>query len=624
MALVDNEHNEKALLGRNKFEISDIADALGHLSKISRLDLSGLIMGTSGASKLAKATKAVNPTQDLTPNESRERSGGFFQGINLWCKCIGGNHQAPLSRQTEGKEMQPRAALTSLVDLDLSLCDLKDGLEPLKELLISNPLLERLELSGCKIPATATVHLVSILKNMPSMTDLGLGTLPIALDTEKNSLNAGKLAECLQHMPSLKRLNLSKIKLSSSDVTALAPVFTKLASLTSLNLGGCLLGQQGASTLASALQTLQLVTHLDISGCNIGNAFASSMSPVLQAMSKIKYLDLSNNNLDTTAVASLKDILHDGITSLNISKNSSMGRAGLDDLAQLLKRMKSMSSLDLSELKMDYLSAAEIAKVLEGMSALRSLALRDLKLDTTSATAISKAFTSLMSVTSLNLSELKMDQPAAAAIAPGLACMIAMATLDLSEIKLDSVCSETLATGLNNMTAMTSLNLSKNSLVAERVVAPVLKRMTLMKSLNLSNNQMNKTALEQLPLAAMTSLTFLDLRNKQSYTTELQALIMEKVPPAAVVWFGQAGADTRVPTNPENGKPAEGGGNADANDNNADPGSADNQPGADGSTDADQGHTVPVSTDKQPGADLVPAPVAGLGPAKAPSPSSRP
>ncbi|MEO1272124.1 MAG: hypothetical protein AAFX99_28855 [Myxococcota bacterium] len=280
---------------------------------LSRLDLSGNLVGAAGALVIAQSSYFRNLTT-LRLNACAIGNGGaqaLAQSPYL-------HRLTTLELQTNGLTDDGVGALVQSSKLrGLSVLDLSYNAIGTQgaEALAQSPCMQTLTTLKLRsnLLGSRGVH---ALARSPYLTKLN------TLDLEDNMLHdEGAKALSTLNQLHVQTLNLGANGISAQGAQALADAFT-VKGLVELNLSGNVIGASGAEALAKS-PWLKHIHTLNLSGCQIRDAGVEALvdSPYLHH-TDLKVLNLSSNQIGVAGVEALvKSPLSEGLDQLDLSFN---------------------------------------------------------------------------------------------------------------------------------------------------------------------------------------------------------------------------------------------------------------------------------------------------------------
>ena len=374
-------------------ECTSLAHTLGIHLNLTDLNLSGIIIGNSGAASLSQALAANSSltSLDLSRNE------------------IGDSGAASIA--------QALAANSSLTSLELgwnAICN--SGAASLSKALPANFSLTNLDLTYNGITDSGAVFLSRALAANSSLTSLVLSENIIGVS------GTISLSRALATNSSLTSLNLRDNGILDSGAAFLSQALEANSSLTSLELRGNAIVHSGAASLSQALATNSSLTRLDLSKNMICDSGAWFIFQALATNCSLASLDLCENAIVDCDASSLSKALaaNSSLTSLDLSRNE-IGDSGASSLSQALAANFTLTSLDLSWNEIGDSGAASISQLLAANSSLTSLDLRSNEIGDSGAAFLSQTLAGNRSLTSLNLSGNYFGDPGTASLSQALA-----------------------------------------------------------------------------------------------------------------------------------------------------------------------------------------------------------
>jgi Ran GTPase-activating protein (RanGAP) involved in mRNA processing and transport len=263
------------------------------------------------------------------------------------------------------------------------------------------PSLMQLDLSRNSIRDDGATRLADNLQHCPALTTLDLDSNSIGDD------GATRLADNLQNCPELTKLNLGSNSIGDVGATRLADNLQHCPSLTRLYLSSNSIGADGATKLADNLQHCPSLTLLNLRGNSIGDVGATRLADNLQHCPALTELHLGDNSIGDVGATRLADNLRHcpSLTVLNLGSNA-IGAVGATRLADNLQYCPSLTVLDLSFNWFNWIGdagATSLADNLQHCPALTKLTLRGNRIGDVGATRLADNLQHCPSLTRLDL-----------------------------------------------------------------------------------------------------------------------------------------------------------------------------------------------------------------------------
>ena len=296
---------------------------------------------------------------DLGENKLGEAAHQLAQSIRSWGdepplqKLYLHNCSLPATASLE--LVQSLSTCRHLTELNLGENDLNEAGHQLAQSIRSwgdDPPLQKLYLSKCSLPATASLELVQSLSTGRHLTELNLG---------ENDLNeAGhQLAQSIRSwgdVPPLQELFLSKCSLSATTSLELVQSLSTGRHLTELNLGENDLNEAGhqlAQSIRSWLDDPPL-QKLYLSKCSLPATASLELVQSLSTCRHLTELNLGENDLNEAGHQLAQSIRSWGddppLQELYLSK-CSLPATALLELVQSLSTCRHLTVLDLEDNK---------------------------------------------------------------------------------------------------------------------------------------------------------------------------------------------------------------------------------------------------------------------------------
>ena len=272
----------------------------------------------------------------------------------------------------------------------------------LSSVILQNSGLIYLDLSDNHLGSGA-LHVIKAIQCLTQLKGLDLSNINLTL-SKKTSEDWGKALLC----GLMKNTNLENINLSHNNIGTIAIQVSKglqhISSLKLLNLSNCNLPKEICEELAHVITSNKYVEKLLLSNNNV---WCSSTSIIfLQALSKIstlKVLDLQGNQLTEEAGEHLASILLNNPNLEQIDLNDNNIGKGMLRIAKALQQLESLETLSLGNTNMPNEICDDLALAIECNPCLNCLHLNDNNLQSSSINIILRALSKVSTLRVLNL-----------------------------------------------------------------------------------------------------------------------------------------------------------------------------------------------------------------------------
>jgi Ran GTPase-activating protein (RanGAP) involved in mRNA processing and transport len=397
--------------------------AIAHLTAMTYLNLSGLGLGSSGASHLCSALTYLTAMTYL----------------NLQNNGLTADDGARICGAAAAAGMT-RLETLDVVDTDRSF--------------VCNHFLSAADVVGCETWRQLNVLLPPLPDHFLHVEDFGLLVQYLA--------SSDKAAFADAHHPDLplellRRIRTSDLAISKLEIKlkrnfkeagcrVLARALSLNTCITSLELGGTIIGDTGASLLFPAIAHLTAMTHLSLSGAGIGSSGASHLCSSLTHLTTMTVISLCGLHLSILDLPLFFRSLSQcrSISSLTL-RNCRLGCEGLLIVLSALEHLKELSSLDISgnlngcfapDFSSEMVNSICATMTNSSLESQRMMFYRDNRQVSTvgiTFTSVVAALKRLSSLTSLNLSynDIAADDGARLCHAAAASGMTRLETLDL-------------------------------------------------------------------------------------------------------------------------------------------------------------------------------------------------
>jgi Ran GTPase-activating protein (RanGAP) involved in mRNA processing and transport len=384
-----------------------------------------------------------------------------------------------------------------------------NGSESVIQCLEHTPYLEELNLSNNCFCGENLEKLTYVLYMLHNLTDLNISGNII------NITNAKTLAPALKNMTGLLRLDMCGIHMGNISLNILSKSIMCMTKLECLNLGSNWTGSESQGDLALILQSLPNLKDLDLSYSEIGIAKMNVLAPVICNLSKLKrlnlkgneigeyfethiplfkiptleFLDISLNRLTFKGVSRLAESLETmtSLTHLSLTNNE-IGTEGCIILSSSIKKLKSMTSLDIG-----HFVDSDLTPLIVSLSSLPNLTSLDMSCNQRMSDL--HVLGDLSNLVCLNISDNNLGEEGAAELSVPLSKMSRLTSLNLNANGIFDSGLNSLLDSLSSLVNLETIMLGYNYLESESAVAlgNHLQSLTSLQILDLSNNEITES-----------------------------------------------------------------------------------------------------------------------------------
>ena len=499
--IASNIHVEELLLSNNydwcSSTIIIFLQALSKISTLKVLDLQGNQITEEAGEHLASILFNNPNLEQIILNDNNISKGMFYIAKALQ-KCSSltflglGNNNFPAEVCHElSLAIQSNQHLVSLVlfsnNLKLNVLQSMTKISNLKVLSLKNTQLFQqagvylssiilqntglicLDLSDNHLGSGA-LHVIQAMQCLTQLKILNLSNIKLTL-SKKLSEDLGKALLC----GLMNNTNLENVNLSNNNIGPIAIQVAKglqhISSLKSLNLRNCNLPKEICDELAYVITSNKYVEELLLSNTS------STTITFLQALSKtstLKVLDLQGNKLTEEAGEHLASILFNNPNLKHIYLNDNNIGKGMFQIAKALQQHSSLEILALGSTNMSREVCDDLALAIECNPCLNNLHLNDNNLQSSSINIILRALSKVSTLRVLNLQS--------------------------NQLKENAV--DYLSTALLNNTRLEQLLLHDNNIGKGTLhIAKALQQLNSLKVLTLGNTSISKEVSNELALA---------------------------------------------------------------------------------------------------------------------------
>ena len=447
----------------------------------------------------------LNLNNNQIPQEAGEALASvIMHNSRLKTLCLNGNNLGVGTLQI-AKALQCIATLTILALGNNNIP--KEACDELALAIKSNKQLKVLLLHSTNLDCSAIVILNSLI-TITTLTTLNL-------DNNQLSQEAGEaLASVIMHNTRLEELYLDSNHLGIETVKV-AKSLQHITTLKMLNLNSNNIPQEASDELALAIESNQLLKKLRISDNNLHSSAIVVLNS-LAGITTLTVLDLNNNQIFPEANEALASVIMHNTSLEELYLNGNNLGTGTVKVAKSLQHITTLRVLSLDNNNIPPEASEELALVIQSNKQLEKLWLNDNNLHY-SANVILKSLTTITTLTVLGLNNNQLPQEAGEALASIIMHNTRLETLCLNGNNL-GVGTLLIAKALQCITTLTILALGNNNIPKEACdeLALAIKSNKQLRKLSMHSNNLDCSANVILnSLITVTTLTALNLDNNQ-------------------------------------------------------------------------------------------------------------
>ena len=534
-------------------EVVKVAQALQHISSLRKLNISKIAISEKVSSEIALAIKSNKYLEELwlQDNDLKSSAIPILQSLSntatLKCLSIDNNQingeviasvifhsrglqKLCLSGNNLGEEMiivaKALRSIAFLRSIDLGNNDLSKVSGELAFAIKSHKYLEELLLYNSNLKSSM-IAIFQTLNTMSSLICLNINDNQITeeagevlasvilhntrlekLYLRNNNFGKGMLevAKALQHITSLKSLNLCNNGISNEVSVELAIAFKLNKHLEKLWMLNCNL-KSSATVILQSLTTISTLKCLSIGNNQITQEAVEILASVILHNTELQELYLYDNNIGEGRINVLKALqCIKSLRVLSLNNGNILKDASNElQLALTIKSNRQLEELYLEELYLrnnDHRTGMlEVAKSLQNITSLKILNLGNNKMSNEACIEIANACKLNINFEKLWLHNNNLKS-SAIAIIQSLSTISTLKFLNINNNQITEEAGEALASVILHNMELEELHLSGNNLgEGMLIVAKALQQISSLKSLDLGYNNISKEVSDELALA---------------------------------------------------------------------------------------------------------------------------
>ena len=377
-----------------------------------------------------------------------------------------------------------------------------------------NPLLEKLNLSGCELSESQITSILKALSNLSRLKHLNVSHNKVSDNT------ASELASALAANPLLEYLNLSNCELSELHIVGIVRAFSKKESfLNFLDISSSKVTENSLCEIAAVITFNPLLEHLNVADCELSEIQIINMFKALRKTSLLKFLDISHNEVTNEAANEIASVIMNNKSLQYINLNScNLFEDSLMLIAESLTYLTFLISIDVSYNSITEKAAQNMAVAIAKNKVLEQLHFCCCFADNTALTVFN-AIKQHRSLTHLNIRWITVTNELANMIEGVLKFNTNIIHLDLGYCNLQKVGFCSILSALRNATLLQYLNLKSNCISENLAVniASLIRKNVLLKHINLCNCGLSNEGMKEIfyAISKLKSIECLNIRNNK-------------------------------------------------------------------------------------------------------------
>ncbi len=322
---------------------NDIATVITCNTQMEELDVSINDLQTMGISKIAKSLQHIC----------------MLRRLNISCSNI--------TNEAANDIATVITCNSQMEELDVSRNDLQTmGIMKIAKSLQRICTLKRLNISCNNITNEAANDIAAVITCNTQMEELDV--------SENNIQTMGimKIGKSLQRICMLKKLNISCNNITNEAANDIAAVFTCNTQMEELDVSINDLQTMGIMKIAKSLQHICTLKKLNISCSYITNEAANDIATVITCNRQMEELDVSGNDLQTMGIVG-KGLQHICTLKIFCINMNNITDEATDDIAAAISCNPHLEELDIGENKIQGRGGIRLAKSFQQISTLRIL-----------------------------------------------------------------------------------------------------------------------------------------------------------------------------------------------------------------------------------------------------------
>ena len=209
----------------------------------------------------------------------------------------------------------------------------------------SNPEIQELNLSNCRMPANQSWSMLSCI---PKLKYLNLSQCLLQPNKTNKIFGILKRMNCLQHV------DLSANNMRSDAVNDVAAMIKNNQDIQVLSIPKCILDQKDLRIIIQAMQTVSSLEYVDFNNNTVDNELASDVALLFTKNSKMKELRFTKLTLNQNGFQHLNNYLGKikGLTTINIIGCYLMRQNTMKLVTTIINNHSEIQELNLSNCRM--------------------------------------------------------------------------------------------------------------------------------------------------------------------------------------------------------------------------------------------------------------------------------
>ena len=380
------------------------------------------------------------------------------------------------------------------------------------DVIYSNNTMRELHLCNCLGPDTSSIILSAAAQKF-ALKCLNLSS----------NITTPNIIASLVHHSLLEYLDLSYCDLPEPGFLQILDGFVKVNSLQYINIESNIVTDIVAQKLASVFSASNKVQHLNVSRCNLSSLHFAQIVKV-HRLSSLQYLDVSHNIVTNDSAVSIASLLGDikwTLEYFNIS-NCSLLAYGMKTIAEALVQASHLRFLDISNNSINGHSAKKVAAALRYHSSIQHLNISNCFTGEHSI-PIFEAIRTKTTLKHFNTAKNPINDKIANVMSDVIQNNSNLEYLNFSQCGLSETGFLSILNGMNQICTLKHFDISSNK-INENVAKQLTNVVSTLSHLNLSNTELKSLQLFRYISSVDTDLQHLDLSQNETENQESEAL----------------------------------------------------------------------------------------------------
>ena len=489
----------KVIISHNEItdEAADvIANFLSRNTRLQELDLSHNDLQAAGVVSicqvnLSKLTNFSLSHNSITSDAANQIAAFLSCNANLKVLDLSSTELQKVDCKDIFKALQNISTISSL---NVSNCNVgNEAADELATVLFHNLKLEMIDLSYNNL---SPLDIATILRGMENISNLA----SISVSQNKiNDEAADDLATILLHNPNLKHLDLSGNSLSALAFVKIFKGMKNISNLITMNISYNMITNEAANELANVLHHNTTLQKLNMSGNNLSKSDTVKVFKEMKNITSIETICIGYNDINDEAADGLANVVlnNNSLQELVLRSNS----LSSSDATKIFKGMKNISNLAIIHINYSALTkkaAEELARVLLHNTLLHEINLSYNKISTLDGIMIFEAMKNMTNLVAIDISHNMISDKAAGSIATVLSHNNKLSSLNLSSNHFRSDGFVKIFNGMKKIVSLRKLSIGNNEIIgfkAVECIANFIFHNSELEELDLSSNFMRSSSI---------------------------------------------------------------------------------------------------------------------------------